>query len=52
MPILNRHTALGDAIVTAEVFVKMLPLLHAQGITTLAQAVAASRDTYRARLKY
>ncbi len=52
VPILGRHTALGDAIVTAEVFVKMLPLLQALGITTLAQALAASRDTYRARVKY
>ena len=52
VPILGRHTALGDAIVTAEVFVRMLPLLQAQGITTLAQALAASRDTVLARVKY
>ena len=52
VPILGRHTALGDAIVTAEVFVRMLPLLQAQGITTLAQALSASRDTVLARVKY
>ena len=52
VPVLGRHTALGDAMVTAEVFLKMLPLLRALGITTLAQALEASRRTYLARIKY
>jgi len=34
------------------VFVKMLPLLQAMGITTLAQALEASRKTYLARVSY
>ncbi|MDP2004194.1 MAG: exonuclease domain-containing protein [Rubrivivax sp.] len=52
VPMLGRHTALGDAMVTAEVFLKMLPLLHAMGITTLAQALEASKQTYLARVTY
>lgn len=32
-----RHTALGDAIATAEVLVAMLPILEARGFTTLAE---------------
>ncbi|GMV45213.1 MAG: hypothetical protein AMXMBFR66_06110 [Pseudomonadota bacterium] len=52
VPVLGRHTALGDAIVTAEVFLKMIPLLEAAGIGTLAQALEASRRTYLARLSY
>jgi DNA polymerase III subunit epsilon len=50
--VVGRHTALGDALVTAQVFVRLLPLLAAQGIHTLAQAREASRQTYYARLKY
>ncbi|MDE2612317.1 MAG: DNA polymerase III subunit epsilon [Burkholderiales bacterium] len=50
--VLGRHTALGDAIVTAEVFLKMIPLLEGAGIATLAQALEASRRTYLARLSY
>jgi len=52
VPVLGRHTALGDAMVTAEVFLKMLPLLQAAGISTLGQALEASRATYLARVTY
>lgn len=38
-----RHTALGDALATAEVFVKLVPKLRELGIRTLAEVEAASR---------
>jgi len=50
--VLGRHTALGDAMVTAEVFHKMIPLLAEKGIHTLAQAREAAQQTYFARLNY
>jgi DNA polymerase-3 subunit epsilon len=50
--VFGRHTALGDAMVTGEVFLKMLPLLAEMGIKTLRQAREASQRTYHARLKY
>ena len=43
--VVGRHTALGDALATAEVLVKMLPLLAGRGITTLAEAQAACDRT-------
>lgn len=50
--VIGRHTALGDAMVTGEVFLKMLPLLAAMGINTLREAREASERTFHARLRY
>ncbi len=35
-----RHTALGDSIATAEVFLKLIPLLEAAGVKTLDDALS------------
>ena len=48
----GRHTALGDALVTAEIWLRLIPLLAQQGIYTLRQAREAAQKTYYARLKY
>jgi DNA polymerase III subunit epsilon len=48
----NRHTALADAIVTAEVFLKLIPLLADKGIHTLGQAREASQRSRFARVTY
>ncbi|OGB23391.1 MAG: DNA polymerase III subunit epsilon [Burkholderiales bacterium RIFCSPLOWO2_02_FULL_57_36] len=50
--VIGRHTALGDAIVTGEIFLKMIPLLAEQGIKTLREAREASERTYYAKAKY
>ena len=50
--VIGRHTALGDAIVTGEVFLKMIPLLAEMGIHTLREAREAAERTYYARVKY
>ncbi len=50
--ILARHTAMGDAVATGEMFLKFLPLLSQQKIFTLSQALAASQKTFYARQKF
>jgi DNA polymerase-3 subunit epsilon len=50
--IVARHNALGDAIATAEVFLRMVDLLHGAGIRTLRQAREAAAKTRYARVQY
>ncbi|MDT8377982.1 MAG: exonuclease domain-containing protein [Desulfotignum sp.] len=50
--IIGRHTALGDALTTAEIFLKLIPILNSNGILTLEDAMHASKKSYYARLKY
>ena len=40
------------AMVTAEILVKLIPLLAEKGIHTLSQARAAAQKTYYARVNY
>ena len=50
--VIGRHTALGDALLTGEILLKLIPLLAESGIDTLKQAREASQRTYHARLRY
>lgn len=52
VPVIGRHTALGDALMTAEVFAGMVPLLRAKGYRTLGEVLRACARLPLARLKY
>ncbi len=48
----TRHQALGDALMTARLFVRMIPLLAGIQIHTIGDAQTAGRDSLYARMKY
>jgi DNA polymerase III subunit epsilon len=48
--VIGRHTALGDAILTGEIFLRLLRLLAAQGVVKLKDAREAARRTHQARV--
>lgn len=52
IPVVGRHTALGDAMVTGEILLKLIPLLAERGIVSLMEAREASQKTLHAKLGY
>lgn len=51
IPVQGRHTALGDSLVTAGVFLRMIDMLHARGVTTLDEAVEAGNRIVEVRAR-
>jgi DNA polymerase III subunit epsilon len=50
LEVTGRHTALGDALTTAQIFLALIPLLAENGIHTLGDAVAACKNSPHAHL--
>ncbi|HET9663406.1 MAG TPA: exonuclease domain-containing protein [Burkholderiales bacterium] len=50
--VIGRHTALGDAMVTGEIFLKLISLLRQKGIVTFRQAQDAAQKTPYAQVQY
>lgn len=46
-----RHTALGDAEATAAAFLKLIPILQAEGLTTVSETIEASERAQALRRK-
>ncbi len=47
--VLGRHSAMGDALVTAQIFLRMLDLLLNRGVTTLGETIEASNKMVEVR---
>ena len=47
----DRHTALGDSLATAELYLRLVDMLDAAGVRTLRQAIEASRTAGAIRRK-
>jgi DNA polymerase III subunit epsilon len=50
--VFGRHDAMADALMTAQIFQRMIPLLAAQGIRTLGEARLASHRSKYAQVRY
>lgn len=49
--VLGSHATMGDCFVTAQIFLRLLELLEAQGITTLGEVIAASERVVEEKRK-
>jgi DNA polymerase-3 subunit epsilon len=44
VPVIGRHSALGDALTTGEIFLRLLPAMSARGVDTLGAALALQQS--------